>query len=280
MNQLQVTTYETADRVATITMNRPERLNALSQQLWGEIDDGLARADGDPEIRAVILTGTGRAFSAGADMSGGNLPPGQTRPRRGLMDWYETEMEAERRHRRFRDMTKPIVAAVNGYSLAWGFELAVMCDFIIASDQAVFGAPEIRHGSIVGTMLPWIVPVQHARYLLYTGDTIDAQEAHRIGLALRVVPHERLQAEAHAFAVRLAMIPPLALRLNKRALDGAMDMGGLKNGLEYSHLVASICHTLQYEATTPDGRNLEEIREAQGLRAFIQARDEPFRAKD
>src|SRR6266700_5359019 len=155
MNQLQVTTYETADRVATITMNRPERLNALSPQLWAEIDDGLARADGDAEVRAVVLTGTGRAFSAGADMSGGNLPAGQERPRRGLMDWYELEMDSEKRHRRFRDMTKPIVAAVNGFSLAWGFELAVMCDFIIASDQAQFGAPEIRHGSVVGTMLPW-----------------------------------------------------------------------------------------------------------------------------
>jgi enoyl-CoA hydratase len=277
VNDLQVTTYETADRVATITMNRPERLNALSPQLWSEIDRGLSTADADPGVRAVVLTGTGRAFSAGADMSGGNLPPGTERPRRGLMDWYDTEMEAERRHRRFRDMTKPVVAAVNGYSLAWGFELAVMCDFIIASDQAHFGAPEIRHGSVVGTMLPWVVPLQYARYLIYTGDTIDAHEAHRIGLALRVVPHDRLQQEAHTFAARLAMIPPLALQLNKRSLDGSLDMAGLKNGLEYSHLAAAICHTLQYEATMPDGQNLEEIRNAHGLRAFIEARDAPFR---
>ena len=277
MNQLEVTTYETAHRVATITMNRPERLNALSPQLWAEIDQGLAAADADPEVRSVVLTGNGRAFSAGIDMSGPALPPGQPRPRRGLNDWYEAEMEGERRHRRFRDMTKPVIAAVNGFSLAWGFELAVMCDFIIASDQARFGAPEIRHGSTVGTMLPWIVPVQHARYLMYTGDIIDAQEAHRIGLALRVVPHDRLPEEAHRFAARLAMIPPLALKFNKRSIDGSMDMAGLRNSLEYAHLAAAICHTLQYEAETPDGRNLEQIRSEHGLHAFIDARDGPFR---
>jgi enoyl-CoA hydratase len=277
MNQPQVTIYEIADRVATITMNRPERLNALTPQLWAEIDDGLSAADADPEVRAVVLTGNGRAFSSGIDMSGAGLPAGQPRPRRGLNDWYEAEVEGERRHRRFRDMTKPIIAAVNGFSLAWGFELAVMCDFIIASDQARFGAPEIRHGSTVGTMLPWIVPVQHARYLMYTGETIDAQEAHRIGLALRVVPQDRLQEEAHSFAARLAMIPPLALKFNKRSIDGSMDMAGLRNSLEYAHLAAAICHTLQYEATTPDGRNLEEIRSEHGLRAFLEARDGPFR---
>src|SRR5205807_7941482 len=112
---------------------------------------------------------------------------------------------------------------------------------------------------------------------MYTGETIDAQEAHRIGLALRVVPHDRLQEEAHRFAARLAMIPPLALKFNKRSIDGSMDMAGLKNSLEYAHLAAAICHTLQYEATTPDGTNLEELRAAQGLRAFIAARDAPFR---
>ena len=89
----QVIYEEPAPKVARIVMNRPERLNALSPQLWAEIDRGLAAADSDPDVRAVVLTGTGRAFSAGADMSGGNLPPGGERPRRGLMEWYTTEME-------------------------------------------------------------------------------------------------------------------------------------------------------------------------------------------
>ncbi|MGI8552310.1 MAG: enoyl-CoA hydratase/isomerase family protein [Dehalococcoidia bacterium] len=277
MSDYQVILYERADRVATITMNRPERLNALSPELWGEIDAALAEADRDSEVRCVILTGAGRAFSSGIDLAGDGAPPGQQRPRRGLNDWYAAEMESEQRHRRFRDTSKPVIAAVNGYSVAWGFELAVMCDFIIASDRAQFGAPEIRHGSIVGTMLHWVVPLQYARYLIYSGDLIGAEEAQRIGLALRVVPHDRLTQEAHAFAARLAMVPPLALKLNKRALDGALDMAGLKNGLEYAHLAAAICHTLQDEAETPDGRNLEDIRNTHGLKAFLDARDQPYR---
>ena len=266
--------YSVEDRVALLTMNRPEKLNALSPQLWEEIEDGLRTADADPDVRSVVLTGAGRAFSAGIDMS---IPPGELPQRRGLLDWYEAEQQGEARHRLFRDMTKPVIAAVNGYSVAWGFELAVMCDFIITSEEGKFGAPEIRHGSIVGTMLPYLVGIQHARYLMYTGDLIDANEAYRIGLALRVVPSDELMPAAMRLAKRLASIPPIALRLNKRSLDGVQDMSGLKNSLEYSHLVAAVCHTLQYEAESADGRNLQELREREGLKAFLEARDGPFR---
>ena len=266
--------YSVEDRVALLTMNRPEKLNALSPQLWEEIEDGLRPTDADPDVRSVVLTGAGRAFSAGIDMS---IPPGELPQRRGLLDWYEAEQQGEARHRLFRDMTKPVIAAVNGYSVAWGFELAVMYDFIITSEEGKFGAPEIRHGSIVGTMLPYLVGIQHARYLMYTGDLIDANEAYRIGLALRVVPSDELMPAAMRLAKRLASIPPIALRLNKRSLDGVQDMSGPKNSLEYSHLVDAVCHTLQYEAESADGRNLQELREREGLKAFLEARDGPFR---
>lgn len=267
--------YDVDERVATITLNRPERMNALNPPLWAELEDALRTADRDREVRAVILTGRGRAFSAGADMSH-NVGP-NAGPVRGILEWYEQEQEGERRHRVFRDMTKPIVAAVQGYSLAWGLELACMCDFIIASDQAHFGAPEIRHGSTITTLLPWLVGWQNARYLLYSGDTIDAQEALRIGLALRVVPHDRLADEARRFARRLTLIPPAALRLNKRQLDGVMDLAGMRTGLAYGALAGTICHSLQETAETPDGRNLGEIRRAEGMKAFLEARDAPYR---
>jgi enoyl-CoA hydratase/carnithine racemase len=152
-----------------------------------------------------------------------------------------------------------------------------MCDFIFASEQARFGMPEIRHGSTVITLLPFLVGWQNARYLLYSGDTIDAQEAFRIGLAFRVVPHDQLGEAAHRFARRLAMIPPQALRLNKRQLDGALELAGMSQALTYGALATTMAHSLQHLAETPEGVNLADLRRREGLRAFLEARDGPFR---
>jgi enoyl-CoA hydratase len=262
-------------RVAVVTLNRPEKMNALSQGLWQDLGHALRDCDADPEVRAIVLTGAGRAFSAGADMGGANVQPGQSSPR-GLVEWWEAEGAGLRRHRLFREMTVPIVAAVNGWCLAWGLEVASMCDFIIASDQAKFGAPEIRHGSTVNTFMTWNLGPQWARYLLLSGETIDADTAVQIRLALRKVPHDSLLAEAKQFAGTLAKIPPIAMQLNKRLLDGLMNIAGMDVGLEYGRAMTTIAHTLQYEAETPDGRNLEEIREQYGLKAFLEARDAPF----
>ena len=261
-------------RVAVLTLNRPEKMNALSQGLWADIESGLRDCDADPNVRAVILTGAGRAFSAGADMSGDPSRPSQTR---GLVEWWDAEGNGVKRHRLFREMTKPIVAAVNGWCMAWGLEVASMCDFILASDQAKFGAPEIRHGSTVNTYMLWNLGPQWARYLLMGGETIDAQTAKEIKLALMVVPHERLMDEARRFAGRMAMIPPIAMQLNKRMLDGLMNLMGVDAGLEFGRAMTTIAHTLQYTAETPDGRNLEEIRQQHGLKAFLEAREAPYR---
>jgi enoyl-CoA hydratase/carnithine racemase len=275
MIEQSVVLYEQRDRVVTITLNRPEKMNALNQELWAGLEDALLRADRERDVRAVVLAARGRAFCAGADMSH-NVGP-HASPTRGVLEWYEREQEGARVHRVFRGLSKPIVAAVQGYALAWGLEVVCMCDFIFASDQAKFGAPEIRHGSTINTLLPWIVGIQNARYLLFTGDTIDAQEAHRIGLAFRVVPHDTLVDEAQRFAARLAMIPPAALRLNKAQLDGMQDLAGMRNALAYGALAGAICHSLQEQAETPDGRNLSEIRRQEGMKAFLEARDGPFR---
>src|SRR5581483_754981 len=127
------------------------------------------------------------------------------------------------------------------------------------------------------TLLPWIVGWQNARYLLYSGDTIDAQEAFRMGLAFRVVPHDQLMDEVRRFARRLAMIPRFALKLNKRQLDGVQDIAGMGNGLKYGALAAALCHSMQDTAETPDGRNLAQIRRDEGMKAFLEARDAPYR---
>ncbi len=263
------------DGVAELRLERPESRNAVNTELLLGLREHLQAIQDDASTRAVIVAAAGPAFCAGADLSRGMSAEPQAP--RDVLYWYESERDGQRRHQLFRDLGKPIVAAVQGHAVAWGLELACLCDFIIASERAQFGAPAIRHGSMIGTLLPWLVGVQNARYLLYSGDTIDAQEAFRMGLAFRVVPHVRLADEAQRFARRLAMIPPLALKLNKRQLDGVQDMAGMGNGLKYGALAAALCHSMQDTAETPDGRNLAAIRREEGMKAFLEARDAPYR---
>jgi enoyl-CoA hydratase len=270
----QLVLYDVAERVATVTLNRPEKRNALNRQLWTELEAALRGADADPDVRALVLAARGPTFCAGADLAQGMS--GAPVARRTPLDTYESQQEGVRRHRLFRDLTKPIVAAVQGQAVAWGMELAGLCDFVFASEQAQFGAPAIRHGVFIGSLLPWLVGIQNARYLWYTGDMIDAREAHRIGLAFRVVPHDQLADAVQRFARRLAMIPPAALRLNKRQLDGALEMAGMYRALEYGALAAALVHAIESTDEPDGGRRLRAVRDAEGLGAFLTARDTPF----
>lgn len=261
-------------RVATITLNRPEKMNALSQPLMAELREALRDCDADPNVHAMILTGAGRAFSGGADLAqAGNRPQ-----QRGLKEWWEGGNNEDPLF--IRTLTKPLIAAVNGWCLGAAFELANKCDFIIASEQAQFGGPEIRHGSTLNTVLTWNVGPQWARYLLLSGGTIDAQKAVDIKLALMAVPHDQLMAESKKFAHTLAKIPPMAMQLNKRMIDGIMNIAGVSAGLEFGGAISTICHELDEGVTTPDGRNLKEIRQQHGLKAFLEARDAPHREMD
>lgn len=186
--------YEKEEGVATITLNRPERLNALSVAMREDVVAALREADADKKVGTMILTGAGPCFSAGADVSAREAGPGRTR--RTLQWWVAENL---RRHRdgffQIHDLSKPVIAAVHGYCLGWGFELAMSCDLIVAADDAEFGAPEIRHGSMLTSRLPFYVGMQQAKEILLTGDRIDAKEALRIGLVLHVVPKERLGDE-------------------------------------------------------------------------------------
>ena len=266
--------YDVAERVATITLNRPEKRNALNAQVWAELEAALRAADADRAVRAVILAANGPAFCAGADLAQGmgTMPVG----RRTALDTFVSQQDGVRRHHLFRDLTKPIIAAVQGPAVAWGMELACLCDFVFASERAQFGAPAIRHSVFIGSLLPWLVGIQNARYLWYTGDMIDAQEAHRISLAFRVVPHDALAEAVQQFARRLALIPPAALRLNKRQLDGALEMAGMWQALEYGALAATLVHAVDSSDEAAEGQRLRGVRDREGMGAFLAARDTPF----
>jgi len=202
--------FDVADGIATITLNRPEVLNAMDPATYAEITEAIRRIDDDPEILVGIITGAGdRAFTAGADlkvMHTGSAGPGEWRP------WQPDRWD-------FGVTTaKPLIAAINGYALAGGLELALTCDIRIASPDAVFGTPEVKWNLLDGLgayLLPRIVSLSYAMEMLLTGEFIDAATAERIGLISRVVPAARLRSEALRLARAIAANGPMAVRMTK-----------------------------------------------------------------
>ena len=213
MAEYQNVLYEKREHVAIITNNNPERLNALSVGLRKDIDDAMMEAAHDTDVRAIIWTGAGRAFSAGANMGGrGDEGRGTNDP--SLQGLVGNVLRAEE----YREwglrwqvaVPPPIIGAINGYALGRGFEYSMHCDMLIASEKAVFGAPEIRHGSIAATRLPFFVSPQWAKRIILTGDHVSAETALRIGLVIDVVPHEQLMDAAFTLAKRFTYIPPVS----------------------------------------------------------------------
>ncbi len=210
----------TEGRVATITINRPDKLNALNEPTRRAITSALDRFEHDPEVRVVILTGAGeKAFIAGADIGefDGRTPVDQFR----VMNSPETNaFEAADR------FPKPIIAAINGFCLGGGCELAMACDIRIASDKAKLGQPEINLGLLPGgggtQRLPRLVGLGDAYKLLYTGDMVTAEEALRLGLVSEVVPAADLMPRANALAAAIAAKSPVALRYIKEAVRASV----------------------------------------------------------
>ncbi|MGB9738060.1 enoyl-CoA hydratase-related protein [Chloroflexus sp.] len=203
--------------VAILTLNRPQALNALSPALIDALIRHLEHCDNDDEIRVIIITGAGRAFAAGADIKAmADATP---------IDMLTTDMIA--RWARIAAVRKPVIAAVNGFALGGGCELAMMCDIILASETAQFGQPEINIGIIPGAggtqRLTRAIGPYRAMEMVLTGATISAQEAYAYGLVNRVCPPDSLLDEARQLAQTIAAKPPLAVRLAKEAVRAAAE---------------------------------------------------------
>ncbi|MEM2983895.1 MAG: enoyl-CoA hydratase/isomerase family protein [Candidatus Freyarchaeota archaeon] len=208
--------FERKPPVAWVTFNRPERLNAISLTLIEELGDVLDKLWNDEEIRVLVLTGAGdRAFCAGADitMFQGKSPNTMFHIIRKIVEVTE----------KMEKFPKPIVAAINGFALGGGCELAISCDFRIATDKSAFGQPEIRLGIIPGAggtqRLSRLIGLGRAKELCMLGDRISAEEAYRIGLVNKVVPADKFQEEVQKFVNRLAEGPPVALKMAKYACN-------------------------------------------------------------
>jgi E-phenylitaconyl-CoA hydratase len=204
-------TYELDGHIATITYNRPESLNAIDAAMRRDLNEAFSRFRDDNEAWVAIVTGAGRAFCAGGDLRAGRGSIGEfagTFWEKPTANSFESGWE----------IFKPVIAAVNGYCLGYGLTLVTWCDFVIASDRAEFGFPEVRLGTptVVGAIrLPQKINWQYAMELLLTGERIDAARAKEIGLAGWVVPHDQLMDEARAMAGRLLAAAPLAARATK-----------------------------------------------------------------
>lgn len=268
----QTILYEKRAAVGYLTLNRPERLNALNGQLLAEFREALDVVEADPDIRAVILTGAGRAFSAGFDIerAEGASDPQEMQPdewRRGLQSNVDTFM-------RVWNLSKPVIAAVNGYALAGACELVQVCDIKIASERAIMGEPEIRAG--VGPPLlitPFSVNLATAKELLLTGDTIDAQTAARIGLVSRVVAHDDLMGECERIARKICLISAVGVKMTKIAVNRALEGMGFLSAIQHNIELMTHFDT----SVTPEQEEFNAIRREQGLRAALNWRDARFR---
>lgn len=236
---------EQREAVATITFNRPERMNSMGGDLVVETIAALGRFQHDRDVRAVIMTGIGeRAFCAGADVQNLQRRSEQATP----MERRRYVQQAQQLTLAIREIEKPVIAAVNGVAAGGGCDIALACDIRIASEHARFGEVFARIGLFPGTggtyFLPRLVGIAKALELIWTGDVIDAQEALQIGLVSRVVAANDLMTETWALARRLAVGPPLAISLAKTAVYKGLDLD-VRAALEYAATAESITLTSQ-----------------------------------
>ncbi len=250
---------EARGRVALITLNRPKVLNALNDALMNELGDALAKADADEGVGAMVLTGSDRAFAAGADID--------AMKRWTYMDVYKSGY-ISRNWDAMKSVRKPVIAAVAGYALGGGCELALMCDIVIAADTAKFGQPEIKIGVIPGAggtqRLPRAVGKAKAMDMILTARTMEAQEAERAGLVSRVVPADRLVEEAVAAAATIASFSLPSVMMAKEAVNRAFE-SPLSEGMLFER---RLFHAL---FATEDQK--------EGMAAFLEKRKPDFKHK-
>jgi enoyl-CoA hydratase/carnithine racemase len=266
-----ILTYSVDGRVGIVTLNRPEKLNAISPELKKALVDRLHEADRDPATSVVVLRAEGRSFGAGYDISPN---PARAARKGNALAWHESLTDDIRLEMTPWDMRKPVIASVQGHCLGGSCELVMMCDITIAADDALFGEPEIRFSNVGPAMvMPFIIGFKRAREILYMGDPIDAPTALAYGMVNRVVPRAELQDATMKFARRMAMMSPESLMATKLAINRGADAAGFRNAIRAGLDVLAPL----YAATTEVGKKFDEIRERDGLGAALKWRAAQFK---
>ncbi|MBS7287986.1 MAG: enoyl-CoA hydratase/isomerase family protein [Candidatus Freyarchaeota archaeon] len=247
-------------KIAKITLNRPDKLNALSPELIGELEKVIEEVKSDRDVRVLVITGSGKAFSAGADVGAMvEATPLQAK---------ESSLRGHRVFRMLEELDIPVIAAINGYALGGGCELALACDIRIASEKAWLGQPEINLGIIPGwggcIRLPRMVGVAKAMEIILTGERISAQEALQAGLVNKVVPEDKLEATVNELAEKLASKPPIAVKLAKNVIRKGLECD-LEAGIGLENSAFSLCFA------TKDQK--------EGMKAFLEKRQPQFKGE-
>ena len=256
------------DKFAVLTLNRPDKMNALNKTVIRELVHAVRACVADPDVNALVITGAGRAFSSGYDLKGAD---------------YDTDVETWR-----EDMTEnseawleiwkapiPVVAAVNGFALAGALELMMCCDLAIAADTARFGEPEVRHDSGPPTlMMPWLISSRDTRWLMFTGDLVDAEEAARMRLVNKVVPADRLMEETRKLARKLARMPLPAIKFAKASLNQQQVLAGLLSSFSHNIEAMAALHT------SKGGAEWMRMAGEMPLKEYLARREAPFKDLD
>jgi enoyl-CoA hydratase len=272
--------YEKKRGGVLITLNRPEAMNAISRTLIQELHQALDEVEADPEIRAVVITGAGRAFSAGMDQgktAGGRrrdlhwpygIPTGQSAAE--VIDSWRSE---SRNFMRLWEFPKPIIGAINGWAMGAGSWFALFTHITIASENAVFAQPEVRHGSNTSFMWTHLAGFKNALRYGLTGDHIDAQEALRMGLVVKVVPADQLIDECFSIVERIAHVPPETVKINLHIATMGLQMMGLRDALLLANQLSAPAHVMLREKFR---RPLDDARFNKGTKEYLMLRDGPF----
>lgn len=267
--QYETVRYERLGTVGLLTLDRPQRLNAINRPMLRELHQVLDAVEADPEVRVLVVTGAGDTFCSGFDLK----EQAEARPQ-GVDAWQTILQDDFDAIIRFWRLSKPTIAAVRGHAVASGCELALCCDITIAADNAVFGEPELKFGAgIVVMIMPWITGPKKTKELLFSGDdSIDAAEAHRLGLVNQVVPLGQELDTALALARRIGVVEPTLMRLTKLAVNRSYDIMGMRHALE-----TALDLDLQIEAEGMKAKAaFMEVAREKGLKAAIDWRDRRF----
>ncbi len=256
-------------RIAKVTINRAAKMNSMNPPFMRELSGALRALDENPAVSVVVLTHAGDHFGAGYDLKyewGEHYGRGPMGARRMLKDCVDFEFTPW-------DCSKPVIAMVRGYCLAGSCELAMMCCVTYAGESAMFGEPEIRFSTAPpAVVMPWIVGLKRARELLYTGDTIGAEEARRMGMVNKVFPDDRLEAETMRYARRAAAISLEGLQTTKAAINRGAEIAGVRSAIAYGVEVGGILDAQE----TEQYRRFEAVKREKGLSAAIRWRESQF----
>src|SRR5215510_14728510 len=270
--------YEKRGPVVTITLNRPETINAINPQMTAELHGALDEADADAQVRAIILTGAGRGFSAGFDIA--RRPDGRSsldatgiEVAGYILRWWARDRDSSLELMHLLHFTKPIIAAVHGWVMGGGFWYALASHITIAADNSVFAQPEVRHTSNTTFLFAALAGWKAAHRYGLTGDHLDAAEALRLGLINEVVPLDQLLPRASALGERIARVPEPSVRLNKAVTCYGLLAMGLGAGMLMNVPFSSMAHA-SYNAQRAE---LIAAMQSGGLKAFLEARDGGFR---